>query len=117
MSLAEWTAISSVAGALVGFGVVWGTARASLNGLRKSHAFLEDQFIHHKDDRSIHVDPPRDHAAVAQLREFISEKFALVNRRLDVIDARCERRGEQCIEHFSHLERKVASVTGNANGE
>lgn len=116
MNPTEWTALSTVAGALVGCGAVWGAAQATLRTLKASHAALRDDLSRHVIDRDIHIDPKRDRIAADQLKDFLSKEFAIINDQLEKIDKRCEERGRSCPDHFTALEKKLAAFTGKANG-
>lgn len=116
---------------MLGAGVAGGTILGYLlNGARKwfqqestvetlsgSHKKLKEEFIGHKDDHKIHLDPERDPAVIRELKETILDRFDRVDGRLDKIDNRCEARGKECTNHFTGLERKIAATTGKANGD
>lgn len=65
----------------------------------------------------MHIVPGREDRILDMIKESFREGFQNIVDRLDKIDARCEKRGEACSEHFSRLEKKVAIKTGNANGD
>jgi hypothetical protein len=102
---------------LIGFGVVWGASKASLNGLRKSHSTLKDEFIRHKDNTKIHIDPDRDPAALHIMEGTIMKRFDSQDTILNTISQRCEDRGKECGHRFSSLDLKIAAQTGKANGD
>lgn len=117
MGPGEWTAIGTAAGMLIGFGAVWGASKASLNGLRKSHAALKDEFGKHRDNHRIHIDPDRDPAALNMMERTIMKRFDSQDTVLNTISQRCEARGRECGQHFTNLDLKIAAQTGKANGD
>ena len=121
MDAAGYTAIFSAAGItvinLIGLGISIGIWRTTLKTLRESHGKLKTEFIEHKSDRTIHIDPERDAASEDTVRKAIADGFANVNVRLDRIDSRCEGRGRDCANHFESLGNRISAWSGKANGE
>lgn len=93
--------VSAGAGILIGFGMKWGSKTTTLRSLNKSHDGLKQEFIRHKDNKQIHRDPERDSASMADLKSLLVK-----------IDTRCEKRGTECMRHFSQVEQRVARYTG-----
>jgi hypothetical protein len=117
MSPTEITTLGTGGGVLVGMGIAWGFFKASLGYLKDSVHQIKADMTKHHEDKMIHLDPVRDKDQSSMMMRFLEEKFDDVTDRLEVINERCERRGGECANHFSNLEKKYAAITGKANGQ
>ncbi len=121
MTTAELIVTSAGGGAILAYaiGVLRNYFRneTGLQTVSKSHNNLKTEFINHKDNRAIHLDPQRDAKAAGDLKDMIADGFDSVNGRLDKIDQRCEARGDKCSAHFTRVENKIAAMSGKVNGE
>ncbi len=108
---------TAIGGLLVGWGITWGATKHTLGTLTKSVDALKGEFINHKDNREIHIDPKRDDKALNDLKDSISSHFFDVKKSLETLNFRCEKRGDDCGRHFSHLENRISAATGKPNGE
>ena len=121
MTPAEWTTmvgvVTGICGVLVGAGFRVGIDRHTLRVQGESHIQLKEQFIKHKDDREIHIDPRRDDKAMQTLITNFNGHFEEIKSSLNALNIRCETRGGECIRHFATVERRIAAATGKANGD
>lgn len=106
----------TAAGALIGSGIAWGMLKKTVASLSESHGKLKAEFVYHKDDREIHLDPRRDEKAEKDFRTGLEAHFAEIKQSLGVLNTRCEARGGECNKHFANVELKLAAATGKVNG-
>jgi hypothetical protein len=116
MSIELVVTLFSVAGMLLGAGVAWGILKSRTSSLGASHQRLKADFITHKDNKEIHIDPVRDKRSTEDYRESVNANFGEIKQMIGKLDARCESRGHVCTGHFVSLETKIAAATGRANG-
>ena len=111
-----WIGGTGTVGVLVGWGVAWGMTRQTLKNLVESHGRLKSSFIEHQTNTTIHVDPIRDPKEMTELKQTIQSGFQSLNLSMGTVQERCSRRVQDCADHFSKLEKKIAAVTGQSNG-
>lgn len=109
--------VSAAAAWLIRGTRTWTNKEKDLEAVSKGHESLRQKFDDHERRSDIHIDPRRDAASVQGLRDMISDSFQMVYERLDKIDSRCEKRGEVCANHFSHVEQRISAISGKTNGE
>lgn len=110
-------AVAGMCGMLIGAGIRFGMDRHTLKTQGESHQSLKSEFVKHKDDKEIHIDPKRDDKLETIFRDGIHASLNDIKSQLVTLNMRCENRGAECVGHFGSLERKLAAATGKANGE
>lgn len=118
---AEWATVGGFVGAsitvLVGYGVMWGKQKTMLNYVANTTKELVSSVELHNMSKELHLDAARDNKYNEQLSRQIFDGFTRLNAVVEIINMRCEKRGDACVGHFSHIEKKLAVMTGKVNGE
>lgn len=120
MTIIEVTAICGVTGSIgliLGWGITWGKTKQMLQSLVDGHEGLKKEFIEHRRDLRIHIDPDRDQKSASDFRSYLNDHFAELREQISRLDGRCEKRGTDCAGHFGVLERRIAAATGKSNGD
>jgi len=108
--------IFAAAGIAVGAGIAWGAVRTRQGIIMESHENLKKDYIKHKENSTIHIDPQRDARTAQEFRQMVRENFADIKEQLEEIKESSQKRLEGCTSQFNKINNRISAITGKPNG-
>jgi hypothetical protein len=113
LTITEVSAITGSAGIVLGYILraarSWFGMDKDVDGLKQDLGDLKK----HAADTDKHIVKGREDL----LAKMLTDNFASLNKKVDAMNGRCESRFIACQGRFGTLDKKVAAITGDDNGE
>ncbi len=107
----------AVAGAVVGWIARGAYSAGRLRGQVDQNTEDIKELQDHAADTDIHLVRGREDRVMATLQEAVNNGFKGLHRRLDAIDARCERRLTECQQHFTRVDTRLVAIKKKEPGD